>query len=204
MDAFIVDKVFDTALTKDELNEKERYWISYYDSYQNGYNRSIGGDSVVGNKKPTGKDSPRSKKVCQITKDGELVKIWNCIYDVERELKLSSSHISQVCKNKRKFAGGFIWIYEEEYDPNKNYKQVPHKKDMGRGTKPVVLLSENNEIIQEFYSVNNAGEILGIKGQEVSRICQHKAKTIKFNLKYKSEYLEEQRLNEKDSCAEVA
>ena len=66
---------------------------------------------------------------------------------------------------------------------------------MGKGTKPVVLLSDNNEVIQEFYSVINAGKILGIKPQEVSRICLHKAKTIKFNLKYKDEYLGEQRLN---------
>lgn len=159
---------------------------------------------MLGNKKPIGKNSPRSKKVCQITKDGNLIKIWDCIFDVERELKVSSSHISQVCKNKRKLAGGFIWVYEEEYDSNKEYNQIPHIKDMGKGTKPVVLLSDNNEIIREFYSVNNAGEALGIKGQEVSRICSHKAKTIKFNLKYKSEYLEEQRLSEKGFYVEVA
>ena len=72
---------------------------------------------------------------------------------------------------------------------------------MGRGTKPVVLLSEDNEILQEFYSVISAGKALGINPQEVSRICLHKAKTIKFNLKYKDEYIEEQRLNEKDSAA---
>lgn len=28
-----------------ELNEKEKYWISYYDSYNNGYNCTSGGDS---------------------------------------------------------------------------------------------------------------------------------------------------------------
>lgn len=29
---------------KDDLNEKERYWIQYYDSYNNGYNSTLGGD----------------------------------------------------------------------------------------------------------------------------------------------------------------
>lgn len=204
LESFIVDEVFDTAHNKDELNEKERYYIEKFNSFENGYNRSIGGDSVTGAKKPCGKDSPRSKSVCQISTDGKLINIWNCISDVEKDLGISNSHISQVCKNTRKFAGGFIWVYEEEYDPNKEYKRTPRIKDMGKGTKAVLLLSENNEIIREFYSVNNAGEELGIAGQEVSRICSHKAKTIKFNLKYKSEYIEEQRLNEKGSCAEVA
>ena len=198
LDAFIVDEVFDTANSKDELNEKERYYIKKFDSFKNGYNRSIGGDSVQGAKKPFGKDSPRSKSVCQISIDGILIKIWDCIFDVERVLNISSSHISQVCKNTRKLAGGFIWVYEEDYDPNKDYKRTPHTKDMGKGTKPVLWLDDNGDIIQEFYSVISAGKALGISPQEVSRICSHKAKTIKFNLIYKSEYneyIEEQRLN---------
>lgn len=29
--------------SKDELNEKEQYWIEYYDSFFNGYNESVGG-----------------------------------------------------------------------------------------------------------------------------------------------------------------
>ena len=31
---------------KDELNDRERYWIKYYDSYNNGYNETEGGNSV--------------------------------------------------------------------------------------------------------------------------------------------------------------
>lgn len=32
----------------DELDEKEKYWIRYYDSYRNGYNETIGGDGANG------------------------------------------------------------------------------------------------------------------------------------------------------------
>lgn len=34
--------------TINELNEKEKYWIQYYDSYRNGYNETTGGDGVSG------------------------------------------------------------------------------------------------------------------------------------------------------------
>jgi hypothetical protein len=199
-DSFVVDEIFDTADNKDELNEKERYYIEQFDSFKNGYNRSIGGDAVQGAKKPCGKDSPRSKSVCQISTDGKLINVWGCISDAAKKLNIASSHISQVCKNKRKLAGGFVWIYEEDYNHNEDYKRIPHIKDSGKGTKSVLLLSEENEIIQEFYSVNNAGAELGISGQEVSRICSHKAKTIKYNLVYKSEYIEEQRLSVRELC----
>ena len=33
--------------TLNELNEKEKYWIAYYDSYNNGYNQTPGGDTIL-------------------------------------------------------------------------------------------------------------------------------------------------------------
>lgn len=197
-DAFVVDKVFDTASSMDELNEKETYYIKKFDSYKNGFNMSYGGDSSPGFKRPSGKNCPNSKRVCQISLDGELIKIWDCATDVEKEIHINQTSISMVCKGKIKTAGGFVWVLEKDYNPNNNYKRIPQIKDRGRGTKPVLLLSDdNNEILQEFYSVNNAGKELGISPQDVSRICSHKTNNIKYNLVYKNEYLEKKRLSEK-------
>lgn len=198
-DAFVVDEVFDIADSQEELNEKEIFYINKFDSYYNGYNHTFGGEGFSGVKPLCGADNGSSVKVCQISPDGELIKIWDCIADATRSLGLKRAHISSVCLNKRKTAAGYVWVYEKDYDPNKDYKCKPRKKDLGRGTKPVVLLSDDNEILEEYYSVNYAGTCLGISGQEVSTICKHIAKTPKFNLKFKSEYLEEQRLNEKES-----
>ena len=203
-DAFEVIEVFDTANTIEELNEKETYYINLFDSYKNGYNQSFGGDSVSGYERPKSKDCKNSKRICQISLDSELIKIWDCATDASNELHIDQSSISMVCQGKRKTAGGFVWVHENDYDPNKDYSRTPQTKDMGKGTKPVLLLSENREILQEFYSVINAGKILGISPQEVSRICSHIAKTIKFNLVYKSEYIEEQRLSVRESYEEAS
>lgn len=54
---------------------------------------------------------PSSKKVNQYTKEWEFIKTWDCIKDVYRELKISKSYISKVCKWKRKTAWWFIWKY---------------------------------------------------------------------------------------------
>jgi hypothetical protein len=47
---FKVDKVWDTAKNKNELNKKEKYWIKFYDSYNNGYNKTLGGEGHGGGK----------------------------------------------------------------------------------------------------------------------------------------------------------
>ena len=38
----IIEKV-----NKEGLNEREKYWIKYYNSYNNGYNQTIGGDGAI-------------------------------------------------------------------------------------------------------------------------------------------------------------
>ena len=51
------------------------------------------------------------KKVNQYTLDGEFIKTWDSIADAERELKLKGTHISRVCRKKRKSTGGYIFTY---------------------------------------------------------------------------------------------
>lgn len=69
--------------------------------------------------KHLGKEHYRSKPVLQCTKDGELIREWECIRDAEIELGIWNQNITHCCKRKYgyKTAGGFIWRYKNE-DPN--------------------------------------------------------------------------------------
>lgn len=42
---FNVELVEENIMSRDELNKKEKYWISYYDCHKNGYNSTIGGET---------------------------------------------------------------------------------------------------------------------------------------------------------------
>ena len=85
-DAFDVIEVFDTAETHEELNEREMYYVSLFDSYKNGYNQSLGGDSLIGHRGLTGKDCRNSKRICQISLDGKLIKVWDSATEASNEL----------------------------------------------------------------------------------------------------------------------
>lgn len=194
-DAFVVDEVFDVAITQDELNQKETYYIEQFDSYMNGYNMTCGGTFEIGHEMPSGKNSPCSKPVCQISHDGKLIKVWDCLTVAAKELGLHKGAISNVCVGRKETSGGFVWVYESDYDKNKDYSRIPKTRGGGKvPTKEVVLLDAENNILQEFGSVTEVSEFLGIARQEVSKICTHVRKKPKYNLKFKSEYLEEQRL----------
>ncbi len=200
-DAFVVDEIFDVALTECELNEKEMFYIKQFDSFYNGYNSTLGGEGMSGYQPPTGKNHKQSVRVCQIDPSGELIKVWDSFGDIYRELGLAKGAIANVCTGRKETSGGFVWVYEKDYDQNKDYSRTPKTRGGGaRTNKPILLLDSNNKIIQEFSSAVETSETLGISKQEVSRICKHQRKKPKYNLIFKSEYIEEQRLSVRELC----
>lgn len=210
LDAFQVDEVYDTASSQEELNEKEQYYVAKFDSFKNGYNLTYGGDGITGCKSA---DCKNSKRVCQLSLDGKLIKIWDCATDAANELHIPSSSLSNVCRHKKlrkggdvaRTAGGYVWVFEKDYDTNKDYSVNRPRQNMGHGSKTILLLSKNGKILQEFYSLNEASRQLGdISVEGVRKICKHQFENSRYNLIYKSEYLEEQRLNVEGSCAKTA
>ena len=200
-DSFTVDEVFDVALSPDELRDKEIFYIQQFDSFSNGYNCTLGGDGMLGYAAPSGRDNKYSMRLYQISTNNELIKIWDSLGDAKRELGISGGSISNVCMGRKETAGGFVWVYEKDYDENKDYSRIPKIRGGGNFTKPILLLDSNNNIIREFVSAVEASVVLGISKQEVSKICKHQRKTPKYNLIFKSEYIEEQRLNVRDFVA---
>ncbi len=55
---------------------------------------------------------PNSKKINQHSLDLKLIKTWDSMMDIQRELWIQTTNISACCKWKAKTAGGFIWKYK--------------------------------------------------------------------------------------------
>ena len=53
----------------------------------------------------------KSRKVFQCTKDGEFVKEWTSLHEIERQLGYNIGHISYCCHGKLKSAYGFLWSF---------------------------------------------------------------------------------------------
>ncbi len=59
-----------------------------------------------------GENNPFSIKVVQLSKEGELIKIWDCINDTK---KCGYSHVWECCNGKRNMDKGYRWMYYEDY-----------------------------------------------------------------------------------------
>ena len=60
-----------------------------------------------------GQKHPNAKKIVQSDLNDNIVKIWECGADIERELGIPKSNICICCKGGRKKAGGYKWRFAE-------------------------------------------------------------------------------------------
>ena len=97
----------------EELDEKEKYWINYYKTYENGYNRTIGGQY----------GSNQSKyKIIQVDPTNlNIVNTFSCQSEVLDLLKVSRQSLSEAL-NQQKILKQFYWCYDNNIDI---YKLIP-------------------------------------------------------------------------------
>lgn len=57
------------------------------------------------------KNNPWAKKVWQYTMNGELLKVWDSVMDIQRQLWFLQWAISTVCRGERKMYKNFNWKY---------------------------------------------------------------------------------------------
>lgn len=126
-DGFIFEII--ERCSQDIINEREKYWIDYYDSYNNGYNLTIGGEGIKGkiftdeereNKRNFSVNNNLNKPIIQFDLDGNIVAEWVGSKEINKKLGYSFGSISACAKMKDKYrtAYGYIWLYKDYYEKN--------------------------------------------------------------------------------------
>lgn len=146
----------------DQLNEKEQYWIQFYDSYNNGYNMTLGGDGFVG---------ANDKIVLQYNSHGKFLREFSSAHEAERETNILFTNICRVCRGERPHAGGFIWRYKNNPLPVKDLGNI-----LVRG-KRILQYDLNMNFIQSYPSRTKAAEAIGISKTAIGNACSGKQKT---------------------------
>lgn len=111
----LIEKVDDS-----NVDEREKYWIKYYQSYTNGYNATQGGKGYRTPSKVTNKHYTQgnSRPVYQIDKEtNAIIAQFPSATEAARQVvpdkntRIVRSGISMVCKHKRPTAYGYKWEY---------------------------------------------------------------------------------------------
>lgn len=112
------------------------------------------------------------KKVCQYTKQGKFIKMYNSLSECAQELSLHKSNIRKVCNGERHITGGYVFRYKN--DTFDLYEINPCTETMFN-QKKVNQYDKNNVYIKTYNSVKQAGESVNVKDPSlISKCCKHK------------------------------
>lgn len=154
--------ILENNLTQEELNDRQKYWIQYYDTYFNGYNQTIGG------KNPT-KPIFSEEKINQVI---EMLKDESYSYkDIMKKTGISMTHIYNINTGKRR---------------RQNNIQYPIRKSNTKGTKglkfsPQECKKIHEEILNTKKSFKQIGKEFNCNADTISDI--NKGKTKNYILK---------------------
>lgn len=137
-----------------QLDEREIYWISYYNSITpNGYNIRAGGD-----------DSGR-KEVYKLDKEGNIIECYGSAMAAAEVNGLDLSGLTKVCRGESYSLGGFKWSYADTY----NQEERQQHKIIQRNVKICQVDINSAKLIKIWNSITEAANTLHIQQSDISR-----------------------------------
>lgn len=159
-----------------ELDDKEIYWIAYYDSHKNGYNMTSGGQKGFSGKDWSDEDRKyfsdirNPKAVLQIDFDGNVIKEYWSIAQASKLTGIDSRGIYSCCnRGISKTVGGYIWVYKEDYDSFDLEYHLNRKQK-----KPIEQYDMEGNFIK-LYDYGTQVEEDGFSCSKINSCCNHNA-----------------------------
>ena len=122
-----------------QLNAREKYWVAYYDAYENGYNSSSGGDARKkwrhGNKL-TKKQVKEIQEILATTSRGNL--------DIANEYGVSENIVSGINT-------GYYWFSDKLTYPIRPRAVSAIRQAVQHRRKKVTFAGETPEVVREVY-----------------------------------------------------
>ena len=149
-----------------QIHYKDSYWV-YEDEYLHNdfswdkYLKQISCVSIKRNKK-----NKENKKICQYTKNRELIKIWDSFTDIE-SAGFIRSQVNTICNKRRgkKTHRGYIWTYED-YNWEDGYfdnLEDAYKESIESKRKKIKQLNDNKEGVHIYNSLIEAALAMNLK-----------------------------------------
>ena len=185
-DSFKVEVLIEVE-SKEYLDKLEKFFIKFYNSFENGYKCNTGGKFYKiseEQKKRLSKVNKETTKqrlnirVASTDIDGNILKEFDSLKDASIFYNTSSSNISRSAKGQYKKLKDLNFIYLGK--PKRKYKQE-NPSGKGCGIKKTVFTNKNGKIC-EYNSLLECSEKIGISLRQLNRVLKNgkKYKDITF------------------------
>lgn len=118
-------------------------------------------------------ESKSMKSVIQCDLSGNFISQFRSVQEASKKTGVRRSRISSVITGISKTAGGFIWVYEDDFQI-KDLSKYSHKK---KGVKVAQVNIETNEVIKVYDRIADAGRELGVSYKAIHKVVDKPDRT---------------------------
>ena len=176
-------EVIDTLPTWEAMIEAEHNWIIKEDCVKpKGYNQTDKTDSpmfdpVVAKKMSDTKREKYGKRVCEIDSTNNILIIWDSLAEAGEATGLDRFKISNVCNGTRLTTGNRTFRFLDDdnqiIEPVVKVNQVQSNR-ITKSSRRVGAYDKDNNLIQEFDSLQLAAQFCGGNSSTISAVCRGK------------------------------
>lgn len=116
---------------------------------------------------------PKTTPVIQCDLDGNFIKEFPSVQQASDETGVTRTTISGVITGKYKSAGGYIFVYKEDF-PIKDISKYRHVK---KGIKVAQINPKTDEVIKVFDRIADAGRELGVNYKAIHKVVDKPGRT---------------------------
>ena len=176
-------EVIDTLPTWEAMIEAEHNWILKENCVvPNGYNQTDKTDSpmfdpAIAKKMSDTKREKYGKRVCEIDSTKNILNIWNSLAEAGEDTGLDRFKISNVFNGTRLTTGNRIFRFLDDenqiIEPEAKMNQVQSNR-ITKTSRRVGAYDKDNNLIQEFDSLQLAAQFCGGNSSTISAVCRGK------------------------------
>lgn len=171
-ESFIWEAI-DEAQSQDELNNKEKYWINYYNSVEKGYNTKDGGETIIVTEKFLKQCGSHPFYAFDL-KGNKLGEFLNQ-REFARQHHMSKGDIYRMLNNQLYYSNGVICISKDSFTKQRLQECIEVAK--GKTTPFIARKIETGEIFGPFTNKTRCKEFLNLKSNHIREVLDKKRKS---------------------------
>lgn len=166
-------EVIDEAQSQDELNNKEKYWINYYNSIEKGYNTKDGGETIIVTEKFLKQCGSHPFYAFDL-KGNKLGEFLNQ-REFARQHHMSKGDIYRMLNNQLYYSNGVTCISKDSFTKQRLQECVEVAK--GKTTPFIARKIETGEVFGPFTNKTRCKEFLNLKSNHIREVLDKKRKS---------------------------